>query len=128
MLTEIVQYEDDEHQNGNCDDLKLDFCAIFFIHLHFYCALRKLASLLKKFSLCSFWVIFVVNKPSKLVFPPIYETSRELFCVVEKKFGQKPLTRSHIAIRRITKWKKKINFVIYEAWKKVARSGEEESS
>ena len=33
-------YEDDEHQNGNCGELKLDFCAIFFIHLHFYYFVR----------------------------------------------------------------------------------------
>lgn len=53
-VTAAANVEDDEHQNGNCGDLKLDFCAIFtFTFIIVRCASLRHFSIFI-FLLCSF--------------------------------------------------------------------------
>lgn len=114
MLTEIVQWQSmcmmkmmTRASKWKLWRAKIRFlCYIFlftFTFIILYVAQACVTSQFNFFAL--FRVIFVVNKPSKMVFPPSPRRLESFFVLKrKKKFGQKPLTRSYKHRR-----KKKIN-------------------
>lgn len=115
MLTEIVQWQSmcmmkmmTRASKWKLWRAKIRFlCYIFlftFTFIILYVAQACVTSQFNFFAL--FRVIFVVNKPSKMVFPPFSETSRELFCVEAKK---KIRTKTSDKVLQASPQEKKIN-------------------